>query len=219
MKLMAVIAAVFFAGLMASFALAEDGHGSSGSQQTRTAVLGAPVVGATTITLPGGGKGKSGKETEDGHGSSGSQLTRTAVLGAVTTTTSQGGDKGKVTCRPSIELEFRGTVAAAPTPTALVILVSNGGGEGSSLAGKQLTLDPTLARMPAGLKQGDLVQVHGRACVDLVAGTVKLVATEVSTRKTETRTNSSTSTSTTTSTIAKTTTSTTTSTTTTTTPK
>ena len=132
MKLKALLLALFVAGVSASFALADDGHG-------------------------GHGKGRDDDERT---------TTRTTTLRTAT-------------CRPSIELELRGTVAAAPTSTALAVLVSRGGAEGASLAGKQLTLDTTGAAKPTSLASGNAVRVHARACVDLVAGTVKLVATRI----------------------------------------
>ncbi len=110
-------------------------------------------------------------------------------------------------CRPGIEVEVRGTVAAAPTATALAVLVTKGGAEGASLAGKQLTFDLTNARRPSSLKQGDFVQVKGRACVDLVAGTAKLVAERVEAKRAEeTKPSSSTTTTTTTASVTTTTT-------------
>jgi hypothetical protein len=63
------------------------------------------------------------------------------------------------------------------------VLVGKGGPEGASLAGKQLTFDLTGARVAAGLASGDAVQVKGRACVDLVAGTARLVADRVEAKR------------------------------------
>jgi hypothetical protein len=112
-----------------------------------------------------------------------------------------------VRCRPSVEVELRGTVAAAPTATSLVLLVGKGGAEGASLVGKQLTFDTTGARKPASLASGALVRVKGRACVDLVAGTAKLVAERVEAKDGGVKsTTSTTSTSSTTTTVASTTT-------------
>jgi hypothetical protein len=156
MKLKALLLALFVAGLTASYALADDGHGK--------------------------GKGKGDAE----HGAK-----ATTVAPATR-------------CRPAIELELRGTLASAPTATAVAVLVTKGGAEGQSLAGKQLTLDVTGARVAAGLTAGSTVQVKGRACVDIVAGTVKLVAQSVQAKRSESPT-TSTSTSTTTSTAATTT--------------
>lgn len=167
MKLKALLLALFVAGVTASFAVADDGHGSSGEH-------------------------KKGNE----HAA----LTTTTTTG--TTAKHDGeGDRGKSTkCRPSIELELRGTVAAAPSATALAVLVGRGGAQGASLAGKQLTLDVTGLKQPATLNQGDNVRVHARACVDLVAGTVKLVATKVDAKKDDGKTTSSTATTTSTTT-------------------
>ena len=104
--------------------------------------------------------------------------------GASTLPANAGSEHGKSPkCRPSVELEVRGSVASAPSGGMLALAVAKGGSQGVSLAGKQLTFDVTDAKLPAGLAQGDLVQVHGRACVDLVAGTAKLVATHVSGKK------------------------------------
>jgi hypothetical protein len=86
-------------------------------------------------------------------------------------------------CRPSVEVELRGTVAAAPTAGSLAVLVTKGGAAGVSVVGKQLTFDTTSARKPATLASGDTVQVKGRACVDLVAGTAKLVAERVEAKR------------------------------------
>src|SRR5205823_1646215 len=86
-------------------------------------------------------------------------------------------------CRPSIEVELRGTVAAAPTATTLAVVVTKTGGDLASLAGKQLSFDLTGARVDAGLVTGTAVQVKGRACVDLVAGTAKLVAERVEAKR------------------------------------
>jgi hypothetical protein len=120
-------------------------------------------------------------------------------------------DRGKrVTCRPSIKLELRGTVAATPTAAAVAVLVTRGGAEGASLAGKQVTFDVSQARRLPTLAQGDTVAVHGRACVDIVAGTVKLVATEVERKRADRTTTSSTSSTTTTTTSSSSSTSTTT---------
>jgi hypothetical protein len=116
-------------------------------------------------------------------------------------------DGRSVRCRPSVEVELRGTVAAAPTATTLVLLVGKGGAEGASLAGKQLTFDTTGARKPASLASGALVRVKGRACVDLVAGTAKLVAERVEAKDGGVKsTTSTTSTSSTTTTVPSTTT-------------
>jgi hypothetical protein len=103
-------------------------------------------------------------------------------------------------CRPSVEVELRGTVAAAPGAASLVVLVTRGGAEGASLTGKQLTFDTTSARKPTTLASGDTVQVKGRACVDLVAGTVKLVAERVEAKRAESKSTTSTTTTTSTST-------------------
>jgi hypothetical protein len=165
MKLKALLLALFVAGLTASFALADDGHGK-------------------------GDKGKSEDRT-------------TSVRRSEDTK----GDRATTArCRPSVEVELRGTVAAAPTASSLVVLVTRGGAEGASLAGKQLTFDTTGARKPSALASGDLVQVKGRACVDLVAGTAKLVAERVESGKGgEPRSTSTTTTSTSTTTTVATT--------------
>jgi hypothetical protein len=152
MKLKALLLALLVAGVTASFAVADDGHGK---------------------------KGDRGKNDD-----------RSASTDSVK----------PASCRPSIELELRGTVAAAPSATALAVLVTKGGGEGASLAGKQLTLDVANARKPtAALKQGDTVRVKARACVDLTTLTVKLVAESVALRKDDDRSTSSTTTTTSTS--------------------
>jgi hypothetical protein len=164
MKLKAMLLALFVAGLTASFALADDGHGK-------------------------GDKGKSEDRTT-----------------SVRRSEDKKGDRATTArCRPSVEVELRGTVAAAPTASALVVLVTRGGAEGASLAGKQLTFDTTGARKPSALASGDLVQVKGRACVDLVAGTAKLVAERVESGKGEPRSTSTTTTSTSTTTTVATT--------------
>jgi hypothetical protein len=103
-------------------------------------------------------------------------------------------------CRPAIELELRGTLAAAPTATSVAVLVTKGGAEGQSLAGKQLTLDTTGARVDGGLASGASVQVKGRACVDVAAGTVELVAERVQEKRGERTTSTTTTTSSTTTT-------------------
>jgi hypothetical protein len=82
-------------------------------------------------------------------------------------------------CRPSIELELAGTAASAPSGGSLAVLVSKGGAEGAQLAGKQLTLDVSQAKLHGQVAAGAPLRVHARACVDLVALTVKLVATQV----------------------------------------
>jgi hypothetical protein len=92
------------------------------------------------------------------------------------------GKAKKADCRPSIQIELRGTVAAAPSGSALAVLVTKGGAQGASLAGKQLTLDLSGLKKPVTLEQGDGVRVHARACVDLAAGTVRLVADRVDTK-------------------------------------
>ena len=105
----------------------------------------------------------------------------------------------KADCRPSIQVELRGTVAAAPSGSALAVLVSKGGAQGASLAGKQVTLDVSQLRKPTAAKQGDRVRAHARACVDLVAGTVRLVADRVDAKAAATTTTTTTTTATTTS--------------------
>lgn len=94
-----------------------------------------------------------------------------------------GHDKGTSSaakpCRPSVELQLAGTVAAAPSGGSLAVLVTKGGAQGQQLNGKQLTLDVSQAKVRGTLAQNAAVRVHARACVDLVALTVKLVATEV----------------------------------------
>ena len=82
-------------------------------------------------------------------------------------------------CRPSIELELAGTVASAPSGGSMALLVTKGGGQGQSLAGKQVTLDVSQANVHGTPTSGQPVRVHARACVDLVALTVKLVADQV----------------------------------------
>jgi hypothetical protein len=165
MKLKALLLALFVAGLTASFALADDGHGKRD-------------------------KGKSEDRTTSVQRSDDTKR-----------------DRATTRCRPSVEVELRGTVAAAPTASSLVVLVTRGGAEGASLAGKQLTFDTTGARKPSALASGELVQVKGRACVDLVAGTAKLVAERVESGKGgEPRSTSTTTTSTSTTTTVATTT-------------
>lgn len=124
-----------------------------------------------------------------------------------------GHDKGKSAtakpCRPSVELELAGTVAAAPSGGSLAVLVTKGGAQGQQLNGKQLTLDLSQAKVRGTLAPDAAVKVHARACVDLVALTVKLVATEVKAGKGEDdgdHHGTSSSTSSTTSTTASTTT-------------
>jgi hypothetical protein len=183
MKLKALLTALCLAGVTASIALADDGHSKGGDgKKSNEHAVAASTTSTTTTTA---------KHDDGEHSDKSSKGT---------------------TCRPSIELELRGTVAAAPTASALALLVAKGGAQGTSLVGKQLTLDLTGAAKPATLKQGDFVRVHARACVDLVAGTVKLVASEIEVRKadapkstssTTTTTSSSSSTASTTSTTAR----------------
>jgi branched-chain amino acid transport system permease protein len=175
MKLKALLLALFVAGLTASFAMADNGHGKDGDK--------------------GKGKGKS----ED----------RAAALVAGAKDDDDRRSK-TATCRPSIELELKGSVASI-SGASVAVLVTRGGAKGASLAGKQLTLDASAARKPASLKAGDSVKVDARACVDIAAGTVKLVAEKISLRKAEDgkTTSSSTSSSTTTTTTASSTSSTT----------
>ncbi len=117
---------------------------------------------------------------------------------ASTATTTTGKKTGPAACRPRIELEVAGTVASS-SGSSLAVLVSKGGAQGAQLKGKQLTFDLTGAKVRGTATTGAPVRVHGRACVDLVAGTAKLVATEVKIGKTGgDQTTSSTTTTTTT---------------------
>ena len=81
-------------------------------------------------------------------------------------------------CRPRLELELRGTVASA-SDSSLALAVTKGRAQGAKLDGTQLTLDLSHAHVRGTLVSGGTVRAHARACVDLAAGTVTLVATQV----------------------------------------
>src|SRR3954462_12252894 len=124
------------------------------------AVFVAGFSASLALADPGHGKGGDKGKGDDDRGAA-------VVTSGDSVKKSDGGKTG--TCRPRIELELRGTVAAAPTTTALAVLVTKGGAQGASLAGKQLSFDLTGARVSSALKAGDAVQVKATACVDLVA--------------------------------------------------
>lgn len=161
MKLKALLLALFVAGVTASFALADSGHGKSGDH--RGSDNRAPVTSTTATTTV-----RADDDADKG--------------------------KSKSICRPKIELELAGKVAAGPSATALALLVVKGGAQGASLAGKQLTLDVSGLKKPVAVRQGDSVRVHARACVDLATLTVNLVAESVSSGKGDHGTGSTTTT-------------------------
>ena len=145
----------------------------------KAVILALFVAGLTTsVALASDGHGKSGE-----HGKSAEHGAKAAALASSSsTTTTNSGDKGKGVkpCKPALQLEFAGTAAAAPTSDgALAVLVAKGRAGGQSLAGKQLTLDVSGAKVDGTLAKDAVVRVHARACVDVVALTVKLVATQV----------------------------------------
>ncbi|HET8605825.1 MAG TPA: hypothetical protein VFL66_02235 [Gaiellaceae bacterium] len=118
---------------------------------------------------------------DNGHGKHGAAALTSSTDSTTTTTT---GDDGGSTrrakpCRPSIQLELAGTAASAPSGGSLALLVEKGGAQGQQLNGKQLTLDVSGAKVEGTAAAGGSVRVHARACVDLVAGTVKIVASQV----------------------------------------
>lgn len=98
--------------------------------------------------------------------------------GTATTAVVKSKDAAAKTCRPRIELQLSGTVASS-SGDSLAVLVGKGGPQGAQLKGKQLTLDVSKAKVKGTAASGAPVKVHARACVDLVAGTVTLVASNV----------------------------------------
>jgi len=98
--------------------------------------------------------------------------------GTATTAVAKAKADAAKSCRPRLELELAGTVAST-SGDSLALLVSKGGPHGAQLKGKQLTLDVSKAKVKGTAASGALVHVHARACVDLVAGTVTLVASNV----------------------------------------
>lgn len=150
----------------------------------------AGLTSSLALADPGKGHGDKGK---------GRDAAVSTTTGSTTSTTSDSGARGKsAKCRPSIELELAGTAAGAPAGGSLALAVVKGGAQGAQLAGKQLTLDVSQAKLRGTIASGTLVRVHARACVDLVALTVKLVATEVNAGKGDAGEHTTTSTATTT---------------------
>lgn len=117
---------------------------------------------------------------DNGHGKHGAAALTSSTDSTTTTTTGDGGSRHRAKpCRPSIQLELAGTAASAPSGGSLALLVKKGGAQGQQLNGKQLTLDISGAKVEGTAAAGGAVRVHARACVDLVAGTVKIVASQV----------------------------------------
>jgi len=139
------------------------------------ALLLAGFSTSVAVAGDGHGKGKGKQKSDDAKALVASSTTST-------TTTAKSGKAEKAekaaACRPSVQLEIRGTVAAT-SAGSLAVLVTKGGPQGAKLAGKQLTFDVSKAKVRGTLASGAPVRVHARACVDLVALTVQLQATQV----------------------------------------
>ena len=142
MKLRALLAAVFVAGLAVSVAIAapaEKGKGRNGTTAAETSTTGGDT--GTTTTGETGHKGKGKK----GH--------------------------GKRECRPNRAAVLVGDFAGAGD-ASFAMAVKGGNRVGKKLAGKQVTVsvvDGTKIRRSgkaklADLKAGDLLLVQGRAC-------------------------------------------------------
>jgi hypothetical protein len=171
-KLKALLLALFVAGCSTSLALADGGggsHGGKGGDNRGGSVVQRGHDDATSGTTTG----------EDAHRSAKADDAKPAAKEEADDDADGGAAPA---CRPSVELEVRGSVAAAPTAATLRVLVTKGSAQGASLVGEQLVFDVGSVRRPAALKQGDGVRVHARACVDLAAGTVDLVASRVDRR-------------------------------------
>lgn len=143
MKLRALLAAVFVAGLAVSVAIAapaEKGKGRNGTTAAETSTTGGDT--GTTTTGEAGHKGKGKKK---GH--------------------------GKRECRPNRAAVLVGDFAGAGD-ASFAMAVKGGNRVGKKLAGKQVTVsvvDGTKIRRSgkaklADLKAGDLLLVQGRAC-------------------------------------------------------
>lgn len=200
MKLKALLLALVVAGLTASYALADDGGHGKGKGKSGHGLVASTSADTTTTT------GDDADGDDDGA--------------------HEGKAKAKAkqeTCRPSFSVNLAGKVATAPSADSFALLVSKGNAHGRKLAGKQLTVDASHAkvvkhgkRKAADLAAGDRVLVKARACVDLAEGTVSVVARQVvvlggkhddgSSTSTSTSTSTTTSTDSTTSTTESTTT-------------
>lgn len=143
MKLRALLAAVFVAGLAVSVAIAapaEKGKGRNGTTAAETSTTGGDT--GTTTTGETGHKGRGKKK---GH--------------------------GKRECRPNRAAVLVGDFAGAGD-ASFAMAVKGGNRVGKKLAGKQVTVsvvDGTKIRRSgkaklADLKAGDLLLVQGRAC-------------------------------------------------------
>jgi hypothetical protein len=158
MKLKAFILTLFLAAATASVALADDGHGKG---------KGHDAVAASTSTT-----GSTTTTTGDEHGKSDEHKADAA--------------KKHDACKPSFSLNLQGTVAAAPTATSVAVLVVKGNGHAKALAGKQVTVDASTAKVVkqgqkklADLVAGDRVEVKARACANADLTTLSLVATQI----------------------------------------
>ena len=143
MKLRALLAAVFVAGLAVSVAIAapaEKGKGRNGTTAAETSTTGGDT--GTTTTGETGHKGRGKKK---GH--------------------------GKRECRPNRAAVLVGDFAGAGD-ASFAMAVKGGNRVGKKLAGKQVSVsvvDGTKIRRSgkaklADLKAGDLLLVQGRAC-------------------------------------------------------
>jgi hypothetical protein len=172
MKLKALILALCLAAATASVALADDGHGKGKEN--------------------GSGKGAGGAVTQAAASSTSS------TTGSVTTTSAEKehgksaehkGDDAKkagATCKPSFSLNLHGSVAAAPAGTTVAVLVAKGNGHAKGLAGKQVSVDASGAKVVkkgkkavADLAVGDRVEVKAKACANADLTKLSIVATQI----------------------------------------
>jgi hypothetical protein len=129
---------------------------------------------STSVALGDPGHGRHGGPNQGGPlGAATTSSTSTTT----STTTRDRPPHPPKQCALGFPLELAGTGSASGSSLALTVM--HGGRGAKDLDGKQLTLDISQARVHGTASSGGKVQVHALACVDLVAGTVKLVAQDV----------------------------------------
>lgn len=175
------------------------------------------VAGLTaSIAFAGGPPPGKGNGNGKGKGAVAAATTSGSTSSSTTTTTPAAPGKGKgaakkPACTPSRQVNLSGTVAADPSGGSFALAVTSGNANGKALAGKQLTVDASTAKVVehgrktvADLAKGDRVLVKAKTCqaVDAAATFVASQVVVLGAKTTSTSSSSSTSSTTSTTTPA-----------------
>ena len=152
--------------------VSQEGRSSMRLKALLLTLFVAGLTASIAIAAPPPGKGKP---------------TSSSSVSSTTTTTAKGKSAAKKpACTPRKQVNLVGTLAADPAADGTFgLAVTSGNANGKKLAGTQLTVDASHAKVVkqgkktvAALKSGDRVQVKAKTCT-AVGATAPFVATQV----------------------------------------